>query len=143
MLGDELPERFTGAVITQEQMDWLKERLDAAQEGKPVFVFLHQPLNHVGDWGTLGEPSEALRELFEQYGNVFVFNGHMHDGLEKTNVTQSGGVTYVNVPSLLSQLPRGVGWQVEAYDGQVVLRARNFIEGAWLEDFEYRVELVV
>jgi len=141
VLGDELPEPYTGAVITQEQLDWLKERLDAAQEGKPVFVFLHQPLNHVGEWGAIGDPSDALQELFESHDNVFVFNGHMHDSLDEVNVTQVDGVTYVNTPSLLQQLPRGVGWQVEVYDGQVALRARNFICGEWLGEFDYRVEL--
>jgi hypothetical protein len=141
ILGDELPEPYTAAVITQAQLDWLEERLDAAQEGKPVFVFLHQRLNHVGEWGAIGDPSQALQDLFESHGNVFVFNGHMHDSLEEVNVTQAGGVTYVNTPSLLQQLPRGVGWQVEAYDGQVALRARNFIQGEWLEDYDYRLEL--
>ena len=141
VLGDELPEAFTDAVISPEQLDWLAARLDAAQAGKPVFVFLHQPLNHVGEWGAIGAPSEALRALFESHDNVFVFNGHMHDSLEEVNVTQVGGVTYINTPSLLQQLPRGVGWQVEVYDGQVALRARNFIQGKWLEDYDYRLAL--
>jgi len=141
VLGDELREAFTDAVITQEQLDWLAARLDAAEPGKPVFVFLHQSLNHVGSWGAIGAPSGALQALFEGHDNVFVFNGHMHQGLEETNVTQVGGVTYINTPSLLMQQPRGVGWQVEAYDGRVVLRARNFIQGKWLKDYEYPVDL--
>jgi len=141
ILGDELEEAFTDAVITQEQLDWLKARLDAVEPGKPVFVFMHQSLNHVGSWGAIGAPSDAMQALFESHKNVFVFNGHMHQSLEETNVTKSGGVTYVNTPSLLTQQPFGVGWQVEAYDKQVALRARNFIQGKWLEDYEYRVEL--
>jgi len=141
VLGDELREAFTDAVMTQEQLHWLQARLDAAPAGKPVFVFLHQSLNHVGSWGAIGGPSDALQALFESRRNVFVFNGHMHQGLEETNVTKSGGVTYINTPSLLSQLPQGVGWQVEVYDGQVILRARNFIQGEWLAGHEYRVAL--
>ena len=141
ILGDELREAFTDAVITPEQMDWLAARLDAAQAGRPVFVFLHQPLNHVGEWGAIGAPSDEMQALFEAHDNVFVFNGHMHDSLEEVSVTQVGGVTYINTPSLLQQLPRGVGWQVEVYDGQVALRARNFIRGEWLEAYDYRFEL--
>ncbi len=36
----------------------------------------------------------------------------------------------------------GCGWVVEAYDGEVLLRARNFATGTWLTRYDQTVKLV-
>ena len=130
ILGDEDPQEDTTATISELQLDWLAGTLKSAPAGKPVFIFLHQQLGHsFGGWGSVGEQSEAIREIIEQYPNVFFFNGHLHRPFE---VRQTGGVTYVNLPTLLSGGTNGIGCQVEAYENKVLLRARNYITGQWL-----------
>ena len=139
VLGDEDPQEDTTAVISQAQLDWLAETLENTSAGKPVFIFLHQSLNHTfaWSWGGVGEQSEAIREIIEQHPNVFFFNGHLHTARQ---VKQIDGVTYVNLPTLLSGGENGIGFQVEAYENKVLLRARNYITGEWLEDCEISLQ---
>ena len=130
ILGDEDPREDTTAVISQAQLDWLAGTLETAPAGKPVFIFLHQQLIHTwGGWGSVGEQSEAIRAIIEQYPNVFFFNGHLH---REREVKQIDGVTYINLPTLLSGGTNGIGFQVEAYENKVLLRARNYVTGEWL-----------
>ena len=137
VLGDEDPHEDCSATISAEQITWLADTLGNAPAGKPVFIFLHQILAHVvsefGGWGTVGEQSEALRAIIEQYPNVFVFNGHAHT---PQKVIQNGGVTYVNLPTLLSGSHTGIGFQVEAYENNVLLRVRDYIAGEWLTPYD-------
>jgi len=135
ILGDEDPFEDCTATISQAQLYYLSLCLEMAPKGKPVFIFLHQSLNHTfaWSWGGVGEQSEAIREIVEQYQNVFFFNGHLHTAYQ---VKQIGGVTYVNLPTLLSGSVNGLGVQVEAYEDKVLLRARNYITGEWLGETE-------
>jgi len=138
VLGDEDPHEDTTATISQAQLDWLKKALDECSAGYPIFIFLHQQLIHTwGGWGSVGEQSEAIREIIESRQNVFFFNGHLHRSMD---IKQIGGVTYVNLPTLLSGGENGIGFQVEAYENKVLLRARNYITGEWLEDCEISLQ---
>ena len=138
MEGEDAPRAY----ISEAQLEWLEETIDAAGAGKPVFVFMHQTLNHLHDWGGAGEQSEDIRDILESYSNIVIFNGHMHDppGMRKID-----GVHYVNVPACVQRADNGtyygVGFQVEAYADRVVLRARNFNKSEWLADKEYTITL--
>ncbi len=141
VLGDELPPAETQATISQTQLDWFAATMQACEPGKPVFIFLHQPLNHAfgTGWGAVGAQSEALRAIAEQYTNVFFFNGHLHT---QQAIKIINGVTYVNLPTLLSAAVRGIGFQAEVYADKIVLRARNYITGEWLPENRYEIPLV-
>ncbi|MDR2686854.1 MAG: metallophosphoesterase [Oscillospiraceae bacterium] len=122
-------------LISDAQLNWLDETMRAAEAGKPIFVFLHQPI----DDNTYVERAGELRAVLEKYPNVFFFNGHLHTSPE---VRQANSVTYVNVPSLTHpDEGTDVGFQVEAYDGRVALRARNYREGEWLAGHAYSIEV--
>jgi len=133
------------AYISSEQIKWLDGQLKAAaKKGSPVFVFNHQPLNHTfpnGGWGGVGEQSEAIRAVLRKYSNVFFFSGHVHTPAGKLSIQKEDGVTYVDVPTLLSKAPTGAGYQVEVYGGKVLLRARNFRTGEWIARSNYSVAL--
>ena len=137
VLGDEKSQEGCSATISPAQLTWLADTLRSAPAGKPVFIFLHQVLAHVvsefGGEDTVGAQSEEIRAMIEQYPNVFVFNGHLHS---PQKIAQSGGVTYVNLPSLTKSDVPGVGFQVEAYEGKVILRARNYLAGEWLTEYD-------
>ena len=146
VLGDEGPLVSGSATLSAAQLDWLDKALAAAaKDGKSVFVFDHQPLNHTFPaygWGGVGQQSEALRLILQKYKNIVFFSGHLHTQVKKLSIQQKGGVTYVDLPTLLSKEPYGVGYQVEVYDKQVQLRARNYMTGEWLEKNRYTVDLV-
>ena len=131
--------------ISEEQYQWLEDTLAlAAGSGKPVFVFSHQPC----DYAVNGEGVEdgRLTDLFAAYNeehDLFSFVGHTHmpmylfwsfhteDGFPETYLPRltdlSGDDDEVNDNS-------GVGVEVEIYDNEVVIRARNFYTGEWRYD---------
>jgi len=141
VLGDEDPFEDCTATISRAQLDWLATTLEATAKEKPVFIFLHQQLIHsFGGWGSVGEQSEEIRRIIEGYSNVFFFNGHLHRPYE---VKEIDGVTYINLPTLLSGGTNGIGCQVEAYEDKVLLRARNYITGEWLDEAEILLDPAV
>ncbi|MDR0531278.1 MAG: metallophosphoesterase [Oscillospiraceae bacterium] len=134
VLGDEAPQEDTTATLGQDQLRFLDGELKAAG-GNPVFVFMHQPINGMfGDWSGVGAQSAQLQAILETYPNVFYFSGHLHTPADQITIRQNNSVTYIDVPSLLSEDITGVGYQVEVYDSRVVLRARDYINGAWWGD---------
>ena len=69
------------AFISENQQKWLKEKLsEKYQKGKPIFVFLHQPLdsaNNSGNKGWVGsDQSNKIRKILSQYPEVILFSSH-------------------------------------------------------------------
>lgn len=142
--------------ISDEQFEWLENELKSAEENdNPVFLFNHWPLNNVWEdvWseGHIGEDSDRLYELLTQYDNrIFYFSGHLHMGLyeDKREVVTDGNITFVNVPAFGADnddgdadiQEQGMGFQVEVYEDEVIVRVRNFAEHKWME-IEYEIEL--
>jgi len=128
LLGGEGPGDTT---ITQAQVDWLSRTMAAADRGKPVFVFVHQPIN-----------TASVLAVLEQYPNVLLFNGHLHTPL---NIRSVNGITRINLEGLHSHKDRalaGEGLQMEVYADKVLLRGRNYMNGKWLSNAEYEIPLV-
>ncbi|MCL2107376.1 MAG: metallophosphoesterase [Oscillospiraceae bacterium] len=129
-LGDEIGYEDTSAYLSQEQLEWFAGEMEsAAAAGKPVFVFLHQPIDGIFSSYSYCEQSDAVKEIVNQYENVFVFNGHLHWDFE---VKPVDGVTYINGQTIMSSTPQGRGIQVEVYDNRVELRPVNYLTGEWL-----------
>ena len=68
-----------------------KELERATKDNKPAFVMCHQAfafthgLPEVWKTGDMGEQSDEVRAVMEQFKNVFFINGHLHGGVfEKT-----------------------------------------------------------
>ncbi|NEW08040.1 serine/threonine protein phosphatase [Paenibacillus sp. SYP-B3998] len=136
------------AFLSQEQLAWLKDRLDAsstADAGKPVFVFLHQPLPHTLD-GTDRElgvvQHRELRTLLDTHPNVILFSGHTHWNLETTNqvnqlkflAASSASIRQVwngnNEPETraISQ-----SLLVDVYKDRVIIHRREHVKKRWIE----------
>lgn len=142
--------------ISPEQFAWLENELQSSEEsGKPVFLFSHWPLNDVFSdvWqdGHVGEQSDELYKLLTKYDNrIFFFTGHLHMGLFENDygINEDGQITYINVPSFGSEnddgdadvQDTGMGMQVEAYDTEIAVRVRNFVEHEWT-DYEYHFDV--
>ncbi len=104
---------FEGTYLSPAQLSWLAEELDAAkEEGKPAFVFNHQPLLHTnglpatwggsGSWrGSVGDQNDALRSVFKRHGGEIVYvTGHLHAGISRCSVEHSGRLHMINVPTV-------------------------------------------
>ena len=115
------------------------------------------------DEGGIGDQSEQVVDILRQYDNVFYVSGHIHSGFKNADskigvkygsvetIENNNGnpITLINLPSYMyfdfirgSHLVNGCGWVVEVYDGEVLVRARNFATGTWLTRFDQTVTLV-
>lgn len=136
------------AFLSPEQLAWLKERLDVSattDTGKPVFVFLHQPLPNTLD-GTDRElgvvQHKELRALLDAHPNVILFSGHTHWNLETTSqvkqlkflAASSASIRQVwnarNEPETRSISQSLI---VDVYPGHVTIRRREHSERRWIE----------
>ena len=115
------------------------------------------------DEGGIGDQSAQVVEILKQYDNVFFISGHIHGGFKKgasvigpkyasveymENVN-GNKVTLINLPSYMyfdfihgGHPANGCGWVIEAYDDEVMIRARNFATGTWITLYDETVELV-
>jgi len=68
---------WTDANVPPAELNWLRDDLAAARG--PVIVFIHQPLDGIGN--TYANNAENVRQILEQSGKVLaVFQGHHHPG---------------------------------------------------------------
>lgn len=158
VLGSDKTE-FEEAYLSDEQLEWLDSEL-AAENGAPTFVICHQPLKLTHDlpntWGngtnvnagSVGDQSDALKEILTKYKNVVLITGHLHTGFGEASYEQIGDLHMVNVPSLCIDNKdgqyngSGLGYIVEVYDDEILFRARNLETGEWLPDYDETIELV-
>lgn len=162
--------RRTAAYFSQEQLDWLSEQMEiASRDGKPIFVISHWPINGTHGLpysfemdesdpmdGGIGENSDAVNSILQRYKNVFLITGHLHSGLSNkarfkptnyASIERLGNIYSVNLPSymymsLKGHMSNGTGYVFEVYDNEVVIRARNYVAGVWLDKYSNEIELV-
>ncbi|MCL1952336.1 MAG: metallophosphoesterase [Oscillospiraceae bacterium] len=157
VLGSEGAGDTDRSYVSPAQLQWLDGTLaGAAQPGKPIFVFHHQPFNDKvhfpdahpnrpdGDYWynlsgfTTGTCSDGLFSVLKKYDNVIYFYGHLHATL---GICETEGVTLANVYPF-TELPGGNGMYVEVYEDRVVLRGRQYALGEWNTDHAaYTVDL--
>lgn len=150
---------FEEAYISDEQLEWLDSEL-AAENGHPTFVILHQPLKLTHDlpntWGngtnvnagSVGDQSDAIKEILTGHKNVVLITGHLHTGFGEASYETIGDLHMVNVPSLCIDNKdgskvngSGLGYIVEVYDNEIIFRARNLETGEWLTECDEVISL--
>ncbi len=170
---------FEKAFISSEQLQWLNIELkEATKTGRPVFVISHYPLAEShglpGTWGSsnsddvygslptyeaksdpdligsIGEQTNEVYEILNDYKNVFFITGHLHTGFGKNTyqtIDEANNVQGVNVPSVGINNKDGsynnpaTGLFVEVTPTKVIFYARDFGEGKFLtaDQFEQAV----
>jgi 3',5'-cyclic-AMP phosphodiesterase len=134
------------AFISDEQLTWFKEKLgENYQKGKPIFVFLHQPLDYGDRNRPALEQSEQIRDILSQYPEVILFSSHTHRDLDESSVMlnqlftmiHTGAVNYTLIPDANSEGGRRreyyiKGLYIEANGNNVVVKGRNIKEKQWI-----------
>lgn len=160
----------TSAYMSDRQLEWLADEMEkASQDGLPIFVICHWPINQSHglpttwgddepepDDGGIGDQSAQVEKILKAYENVFYITGHIHSGFVKesqkdvygyTSVESEGSFHSINLPqymylTLRGRIANGTGFVFEVYDNEVVLRARSFSAGVWYTDYNTTIELV-
>lgn len=149
VLGSDRTE-FEEAYLSDAQLEWMNEEVKA-ENGKPVFVILHQPLKNTHNvevaWnspieggGTVGDQSIAVKSILSKYENVFLISGHLHSGFGPDSYNNVDGIHSINLPSLTidnkdgTYNNPGTGYIMEVYEDEVIFRARDFAKGVWVAD---------
>lgn len=146
------------ADISVEQIKWVDETItEATATGKPVFVFVHQPLKEThglpltwGDGknlnaGHIGKSSDLIRETLNKHQNVILVTGHLHTGFGQYNYEKVGNFHSVNVPGAGKKNADGdycdyaTGYSVEVYENEVIFRARDFGKGIYLSEYDITI----
>ncbi|MDH4330674.1 MAG: metallophosphoesterase [Candidatus Moranbacteria bacterium] len=116
-------EYYPGYVMN-EQMEWLKGVLQESSD-KKILVFVHQPpipFSEVKGAGNFIFNKEELRSVFEKYGVVAVFSGH----IEELCHQEINGVKYFVIPGFYkeNQLVEEENQQFSVFS-EIILKGRD------------------
>lgn len=145
------------AFVSSEQLKWLEEKLkEEYKQGRPIFVFLHQPLNGSingiqYNWASVQQDTE-IRRILSKYPEAILFTSHIHSSLELGDIFMNKPFLAVHTGSVNNPLiPDGKGGRksvdssqglyVEVYNDRVVIRGRDFKNKKWIEAASYTVML--
>jgi Icc protein len=153
------PANKEDAWLSDAQLGWLERALaDGEQPGKPVFVFLHQPLpctvagSRTRSDGRGVVQHERLRAILAKHPQVILFTGHTHWELKSAHTLVRDGFTMVNTSSVYEpfneadaaygqEYGKSEGVAVEVYPNRVLIRGRSFTEKAWIPEAQFEVKL--
>ncbi|OAT80906.1 hypothetical protein A6P54_12930 [Bacillus sp. MKU004] len=153
---DSLRDRYNpdAPYISEEQYSWLERTIsEDAKSDKPVFVFLHQPIDYTvygsDEYSQNLKMNGRLASIMSKYPQAILFSGHSHYSLNHPRAVYQDGFTMVNTSSInygfygttpiWDQFSQG--WLMNIYHDRVELRARDFIKREWIQtvDIQYPV----
>ena len=162
MLGSDSPSGLN-ATFTEETLAWLDTTLaQGRSEGKPIFIFLHQPMFNTVSGSLPGEGwhgvtnEDAFKAVISKYPEIIMFNGHTHwemnskgnmfDATEELpiNIFNCASVSYLWSgfnKTTGEHLDGSQGYYVELYSDRVVVKGRDFVNAKWIASAQYCVEL--
>ncbi|MEA4902778.1 metallophosphoesterase family protein [Desulfitobacterium sp.] len=134
------------AYISEKQLQWLKVKLaENYVVGKPIFVFLHQPLNTNPNSGWVGsEQGDILNDILNSYPEVILFTSHTHADLSASSVNLDQAFTKVHTGTIhytivrrdpgeiRAREPYIKGLYVEVTHNTVIINGRDFKEKTWI-----------
>ena len=150
-----------GLYLEQDSYVWLESNLQKyRKDGKPIFVISHSPFVdtvplsyfrriRIRD-NSVGPQDSRLRNLLGRYPGVIYLCGHLHLSLGVTGPVvvengQGGRFVEITLPSFLNakRAYRAVpaSWIMYVYEQEIILRARNFLTGQWLTEYDCALPL--
>lgn len=153
------PDNKEDAYLSEAQLDWLKQTLNKdAQEGQPIFIFLHQPLpdtvagtsNFINNRAIVQH--QELQSILSAYPQVILFTGHTHWELNSKNTLAKGAFTMINTSSVEqpwtaddtgtgkeADAKASEGLLVDVYNDKVVVRGRDFAKKRWVPEAQFTI----
>jgi 3',5'-cyclic AMP phosphodiesterase CpdA len=155
-LGSEGPEpgdisKIDYALLSEAQYRWLDKTLSInADSKKPIFVFLHQPIDNTvyGSKYCNGNLSDGrLVSILRKYPQIFLFSGHSHCILNHEGTVYQNGFTMVNTSAVSytwleesnSLQKYSQGLLVDVYEDRVDIKAREFTTGRWITTYTIKL----
>ncbi len=138
-----------GADISDAQVDWFKKTIaEKYTKGRPIFVFLHQPLTNTVRSQTPEVVNDSkIRAIVDAYPEVIFFSGHTHYEMSVEGNAFTSGATYFNTASTAllwtssgNKKEGSQGYFVDVYANKVVVKGRDFMNQAWLPYAQYEVK---
>jgi glucan-binding YG repeat protein len=148
---DSLKDKYNpdAAYISDEQYAWFEKTIqEKAEEDKPIFVFLHQPIDHTvygsDEYSQKMEMDGRLASILRKYPQSILFSGHSHYSLDHPRSVYQEGFTMVNTSSInygyygISPIINDFsqGWLMNVYRDRVELKARDFVKNKWIETYD-------
>lgn len=139
-------------LMSDQQYNWLEETIgQEADPAKPIFVFLHQPIDNTvygsEEWGA-GFTDTRLSDMLKNYPQVILFSGHTHYLLQHPRTIFQDGFTMVNAGSVaygytdLGYPGTSQGLLVNVYSDRVEIKAREFTDNSDIQTFTVKTPYV-
>ncbi len=143
--------------LTQTQLKWLEEKINENRDGRPVFVFHHQPMLDTTSGSTAAEGWSGisnhaqLKAVIDKYPEVMMFNGHTHWILDSDNCMYEGENAKIFNTSSVAYLWHSYdivtgerqtgseGYYIRIYKDKVAVLGRNFVTGEWVSSAQFLV----
>ncbi len=146
------------ASLSRDQLNWLDETLDkSADEGKPVFLFLHQGVMDMvaGTFQYQGwhgvEQAAQLKKILKDHPEVIMFAGHSHWTLESKQSIKPADHKFPTVLNTSScaylwddeanKTNQGIegsqGYYITIYEDFIAFRGRDFANGLWTSSAQF------
>ena len=113
--------------LSAQTITWLDETLSENEDGRPIFVMIHQPVNEVI---TATDATMTFAEVIAKHPTAIVSSGHKHSNFNGCKIIQKGEGVFINQPSMMD-LNAIQYYYVEVYNGGVVYRARDAKNDVW------------
>ncbi len=120
--------------LTPENLVWLDETLSENEDGRPIFVLVHQYAARVY---VDGESPDTFEDVIARHPSAIVSSGHGHYGFTSAFVYQEGKGHYVNQPAMVGntgEYTRCGFYIVDVYEGGAIFRARELGNDNWVTD---------
>lgn len=136
------------AYLSEAQLTWLKSTIsENLTPGKPVFVFLHQPVfssnSEAKTKYNLVVQQEKLAKILQSVPNVVLFVGHLHLKLGSPESVVKDTFIMFNDSSVsrVRQAPSEAsqGLIVDVKDGVINVKGRDFLRHEWLPEAEHQL----
>lgn len=144
------------AVLSAKQLQWLEQKLrEEDGSGKPIFVFLHQPLPYTVAGSGLNRgvvPYSELKSILSEYPQVIFFTSHTHWELKSAYTMKWDYFTMINTSSVgqpcradgnggeTETSPEdSEGLYVRVFEDRVEVRGRDFARQRWVPEAQFSV----
>ncbi|MBQ4141418.1 MAG: metallophosphoesterase [Clostridia bacterium] len=150
-------ENTGSSTLSKAQLTWLEEKINENRDGRPIFVFHHQPMLNTTSGSSQAEGWSGvsnyrqLMTIVDNYPEVMFFNGHTHWILDSDNCMHEGkNATFFNTSSVAylwhsydivtgERQTGSEGYYIRIYEDKVAVLGRDFVTGEWVSSAQFLV----